>query len=424
MKNIYLFIILLTTIISACEMIGQDNLNNPNVSIDVSPSNPKVGDTVTVTLSTDAEYLTIFTGDAMHEYEKSRIKAIMENNWDSFYDTVYRVPLAPKGYNCTWKRYMKDYKTLDDVSKDFTFFGAISNIELGVYGDDFPEALYNVKYPDQNQLKFTVTDRRIPSGFIFHPHIYLFGGKNNNPAFSIFETRFVSGPEDREIRKKSSNVAIPAYFDVTVHNNETNINSTFHRQQYQFRAFQTNDVLTGRPEEGFYNFSEYYDGVPYLQYYMNNSPEKIEMTGLKVYVTGRITNNEGSYSYDLDGDGVKEKYDAELNPATGLPVKATDYSKYGGFQGDFYLSFIELGTNEYEPWHNGVNLGSVYQMTGIQKTYKYVYSTAGKYTITAVATNVGRKNYDDIDYRKSLGNSLNDYDSRRNMAQISVTIGN
>lgn len=418
-----IFISFISVGLTACQKYDA-NIETPKVTISYSPLNPKVGDAVTITLSTNAEYLTVFSGDSTHEFSKSRIKAIMENDWNSFYDSCYRTNLAPTGYNTIWNRYFKDYKTIEDVKKDFTFFGAISNIELGVYGDKFPQALLNVKYPDKNQLKFTVTDRRIPSGFIYNPGIYLFGGKSNNPCFSIFETRFVSVNEDKAIRKAGNNFVIPAFFELTIHNNDTNKDTAFYKQVYYFRSFETDDILSARPTEGFYNFSDFYDGTPYLKDYLNNAPEKIKMSQVKVYVTGRSTLDAGTYSYDLNGDGVMESYNAELDPATGLPIKETDYAKYNAFQGDVYLSYIEMGTQEYEPWSLGVNLGSVYAMTGIQKTFTYTYTKSGTYNITAVATNVGRKDVENIDYSNFRGNSLDDYDTKRSKAEVIIKVAN
>lgn len=58
----------------------------PSVQVTVSPENPKVGDEVTITISTDAQYLSLFTGDEGKMFERSRIKAIMENDWNSFYE--------------------------------------------------------------------------------------------------------------------------------------------------------------------------------------------------------------------------------------------------------------------------------------------------------------------------------------------------
>ena len=107
-----------------------------------------------------------------------------------------------------------------------------------------------------------------------------------------------------------------------------------------------------------------------------------------------------------------------------MPVHEADYAKYRGFQGDVYLSFIEMGTDEYEPWHTGVSLGSVYATGGIQKTYKYIYTEPGEFTITAVATNVGDKNYSGIDYSDPRSNSLSDYAHKRSFSTFKITVKN
>ena len=62
-----------------------------------------------------------------------------------------------------------------------------------------------------------------------------------------------------------------------------------------------------------------------------------------MYVNGRSTfvaADDSPYKYDLDGDGVLESYECELDPATGLPVHEADYTKYKGFQGDVYLYIL------------------------------------------------------------------------------------
>lgn len=54
-----------------------------------------------------------------------------------------------------------------------------------------------------------------------------------------------------------------------------------------------------------------------------------------------------------------------------------------GFQGQYASHFIEMGTDEYEPWHTGVSLGSaVYATGGIQKSIEYLYRTLVSFTIT------------------------------------------
>lgn len=416
----FTIVVFLSTVL-ACEK-HDEGIDAPKVSVTYSPENPKVGDTVTVSFSTNAEYLTVFTGDAGHEFKKSRIKAIMENDWESFSDTVYRAPLAPSGLASTWNRYLKDYQSLEEVSQDFEFFGAIENIELGVYGDDFPEALFNTTYPDKNQLKFTITDRRIPSGVIIKPNIHLFGGPANQPAFSIFETRFVSSDEDKAVRGSSANSFIPAYFDVRTLDLETGKDTVISGRLREYRTFMTNDPLSARPTEGFYPFSNFYNGNNYLRFFLESAPERLVMTELTMYMNGRATENEGNFWYDLDGDGELESYDILLDPNTGLPLNESDYTRYRGFQGDVYISYINLGTNEYEPWSLGETLRSVYHPQGIQKEYKYVYNEAGTFTITAVATNTGQKQYNGNNYKDSREYSLNDYEAKRSISEITITV--
>ena len=187
------------TSLVSCEKFGAD-VETPSVSISVSPENPKVGEEVTVTINTDAQYLTLFTGDEGKNFERSRIKAIMEHDWDSFYEECYRVSYAKNGEKTLFYKYFKDYQSIEDVKKDFEFFGAIDNIQLVPYKKgDFPEALMEMSYIGTNQLKFTVTDRRIPSGIRMKPNIHIFGGLANQPGNTIIESRFVACDADRAL---------------------------------------------------------------------------------------------------------------------------------------------------------------------------------------------------------------------------------
>lgn len=69
-----------------------------------------------------------------------------------------------------------------------------------------------MSYIGTNQLKFTVTDRRIPSGIRMKPNIHIFGGLANQPGNTIIESRFVACDADRAIRKYSNDAWVAAYF--------------------------------------------------------------------------------------------------------------------------------------------------------------------------------------------------------------------
>lgn len=416
--------------LASCEKFGED-IQTPSVTISVSPQNPKVGDEVTVTISTDAQYLSIFTGDENKQYERSRIKAIIENDWDTFYQKGYRVSYAKNGEKTLFYKYFKDYDSVEDVKKDFEFFGAIENIQLVPYKrGDFPEALMEMSYIGTNQLKFTVTDRRIPSGLRMKPDIHLFGGIDNQPGNSVIETRFVACDADKAIRKYSNDSWVAAFFGLHTEQLEdfdgysAGYKYYTRKDQRSFGAFQTNDPLSGRPTEGFYQLWDIYNRDNYLKKFFDYG-EKLVIRQIDMYVNGRSTYEaaeDSPYKYDLDGDGVLESYECELDPATGLPVNEADYSKYRGFQGDVYISFFELGTDEYEPWHTGTSLGSVYATGGLQKTYKYIYNEAGDFTITVVGTNVGDKNYSGINYNDERSNSLDDYTHKRALDSVKITV--
>lgn len=433
MKTYKLFAVLAcvySSFLTSCEKFGE-NIEAPHVNITVTPQNPKVGDIVTVTIETDAQYLSIFTGDEGHQFERSRIKAIMENDWDSFYQECYRIPYAKNGEKTLFYKYFKDYKNLDEVKKDFEFFGAIENIELVPYKKgDFPESLMEMSYIGTNQLKFTVTDRRIPSGIRFKPDIHLFGGLDNQPGNSIIESRFVACDEDRAIRKYSNDPWVTSYWGIHTEQLDDYNGYKAGYKYYtlkdirSFGAFQTNDPLSGRPTEGFYPLWDFYNRDTYLQPFLDCG-EKLVIRQIDLYVNGRATKEaaEGSpYKYDLDGDGQMEYYECEINPETGLPSHEADYAKYRGFQGDVYISFLEIGTDEYEPWHTAESLGSVYSTGGIQKTYQYVYNKAGEYTISVVGTNVGNKNYENINYNDDRSNSLNDYSQKRSVSSFTIKV--
>ncbi|MFI3333296.1 MAG: hypothetical protein SNI51_03705 [Rikenellaceae bacterium] len=434
MKNIWKLTaaFVLAILMSACEKYG-DDLETPYVRISVSSENPKVGEVVTVTIETDAQYLSIFTGDDGHVFERSRIYAIMNNDWESFQDTCYRVSLCQPGQTSTWHKYFKDYETMSEVYEDFDFFGAIEDVELVVYNEgDFPEALLDMSFPGTNQLKFTITDRRIPSGISFKPNINMMAtNSSDRGGYTLIESRLVACDEDKVVREGGNSYSPPAWWTfyteqlVDYGDWSTGYKYEITNSKGVWLASLTNDPLSGRPTNGFYALNEIFlNDSEYLSYFVDQE-EKVMITDMDLYFTRNCVDygsDTSEWKYDLDQDGVDEYYSCELNPNTGLPVNSSDYNKYKGFQGDVYLSFLEIGTDEYEPWNTGVSLGSCYYPTGISKTYEYTYTHEGQFEIYAVATNVGNKQHSDIDYDEGRGNSLDNYPTKRSTYAVKVNV--
>ena len=394
------------TIIS-CEKYDAD-LDMPSVSFSFSPTNPKVGDTVTFTVNTNADFLSIYTGDTGHKYETSRVKALVENDFDTFYDTVYRENLSG-GLPTTWYRYLKDYASLSEANEDFELYGAIQDVDLGVY--NFPQSLIKPSYPDENVLKFSITDRTVHSGIKFRPDIHIFGD-GMEPAYSQMEIRFVSSEEDKQIRRKSNVKDIATFYTVTLHDIESNTDTIATQSIFAYRTYETDDLITARTSDGFIQFGRIMEQR--FNYWLKN-PEKGYIKEVDMRLTGELArpgdeNNPNHYYYDFNGG---QYFREELDPNTGLPVNESDYRRYRGFQGDIYLSWMEFGTNEYEPFSLGQSLGSVYESDGLKKTYKYVYSESGDFKVTVVATNTGRKQYSGDGYQSTREFSYDDFDIER-----------
>ena len=160
-----------------------------------------------------------------------------------------------------------------------------------------------------------------------------------------------------------------------------------------------------------------------FSYYLEN-PEKGYVKEIDMRLTGELGksgNINDGYYYDFNGG---QYFKAELDPITGLPLHVADYKDYKAFQGDVYLSWIEFGTNEYEPFSLGKSLGSVYDARGLNKTYKYVYTESGAFNATVVATNTGRKLYKGDGYQSDRRLSYDDYDIKRSTYQLELTVSN
>lgn len=133
-----------------CEKFGVD-VEILFVSIFVFFENLKVGEEVMVMINIDVQYLIFFMGDEGKNFECLCIKVIMEYDWDSFYEECYWVFYVKNGEKILFYKYFKDYQSIEDVKKDFEFFGVIDNIQLVFYKKgDFLEVLMEMSYIGMN----------------------------------------------------------------------------------------------------------------------------------------------------------------------------------------------------------------------------------------------------------------------------------
>lgn len=408
MKRIFTISIICSFLLAfaGCEKWDADE-KPPQVSISVSPQNPKVGEEVTVTINTDAEYLSIFTGDEGHKFENSHVRYQMEYGDLAFKDTVYAEKIS-EGYDCIWKRTMADYASVEDVLKDFEFFGAVENIELGEF--ERP-ACSMMDMTHKKVLKFSITDRNTVSGFKFKPNIHLFN-------WDIFyEMRLVPCKEDSLARFNGrNNKEVHALFNMTLEKVEDGSKTVLSGDtwngsgpwcwDYFFYVYQTYEPMLPPRQNGAYNeFHSVRSRMMNENNYGYYHPEEYRACEMKIGFGWPRQPWENGDDFQVDENGFPK-----------------NLSNYKGFQGDVYIDHIQWGQDVYKSYDTGVSLGSVYTGEGLTTTYTYKYDEAGEFDIVVVGTNVGRKEYSGDGYQTERESYDAEYKKHRSKAKVTIKV--
>ncbi|MBB6463653.1 hypothetical protein [Flammeovirga kamogawensis] len=267
-----------------------------------------------------------------------------------------------------YSKHMTDYNSVEEVLKDFSFWGAIdpNSIELKEFetpaGSTTPSST-------KKQLKFTIKDRRIPSGFTINPNMELVGKEMR------MEMRLVPDKADHDVRfgDGRNNGDVTAGWRVhykdktdqlvyTVGNENSKLND-FQKQGF-YPGFETlPDADPNFKPDGFVNDWFFYctsdndvmkpgsrtpGGVrpmkdtnkrhaakvnPNVNYV--EAPDKAIISQVDILI--------GGSTYKLWQDPNKfSGYD----PETGFPKAKEDYVNVMNFQGDVYITYIEWGDKQ------------------------------------------------------------------------------
>ncbi len=445
MKNIiYLLMIAWCITFFSCtnDEFYNDKTTKPSISVSFTPENPKVGDTVVFTITGDADYVSIFSGDSLHEYNYSKVKSEIEYGIDIFNDTVFKRRTSLE--NSVYRVYFEDYDSVEDVKNDFSFFGAIdeNSIELGEFD---PPKTSLVASSRPKQLKFTIKDRRIPSGFSFKPNIHLFNW------LMYIEMRLVPDDTDYQVRFGASN------------RDNREITAGWRTHFYDVEEEQTYVAGTNPASFGDYQKAGFYPGYELLP----DADPNFDPNGFlndwwfhcsKTY-DAMVPPNGSLPGGKREFWDIKGRHAAKINPncnyvekperalisqcdvliggstyklweaadnypitSEGIPANEANYGSLMNFQGDVYLTSIEWGWHTYAPYDEGVNLGSVY--SDQKETFSYVYSKPGEFKVNVVATNTGLKNYTGNGYQDQRNYSASEYGVERAVKEVSINVTN
>ncbi len=185
---------------TSCEELKYDaNVEPPSVYINVDNPVADPGDTVFITVDSDAQYLAYYKGDLTHEFELSRTYALWKHGIDAFYDSTYKIPVTENVTEREWFFY--EYSSVSDIeAAGFSFNNCTA--ELGEY--EQPATSY-MPLNSETQLRLNIPRNDQPSQLIISPQdTYI--GKNEfgivGQSISL-ELYFVSDETDAALRETS-----------------------------------------------------------------------------------------------------------------------------------------------------------------------------------------------------------------------------
>lgn len=258
-----------------------------------------------------------------------------------------------------YSKHMSAYSSIEEVLKDFSFWGAIdkSSIEL---------VEKNENGETKKQLKFRITDRRIPSGFSIKPEKAVLGEKMR------IEMCMIPDEKDREIRfgDGRNNRTITAGWRIHIKDMKENVDYIPGVNPANFNDYQMQGFYPGYENlatadasfepKGFVNDWFFYctsdnqsmkpnSNVPGGSRPLNDLYKR--HAGKINPSCNYIENPERGIVKQLDiliGGSTYKLWESASNfsgydESTGFPKAKEDYDKAMNFQGEVYITYIEWG---------------------------------------------------------------------------------
>lgn len=368
---------------TSCEEWKYDaNVEAPSVFLNVDNPTADVGDTVFITVNSDAQYLAYYRGDLDHEFEQSRTYALWKHGIDAFYDSTYKIPVTENVTEREWFFY--NYNSVSDIeAAGFSFINCTA--ELGEY--EQPATSY-MPLNSKTQLRLNIPRNDQPSQLIISPQdTYI--GKNEfgivGQSISL-ELYFVSDETDAVLRETSGIIG------------QSELKVTY--------------VMK--------------DGKEFSHDDRGATKDDID---INFRTKNPLFYPSGGGTFGADKNIFRDMENEQIDKVilqfgSGEGIVGGDTTDYYGFSGDVYIVSIRLGSTFYNEWDEGQNLYSDYvgEQTD-EHEVKLVYEEAGTYDFWVVGTNVGRKLYtDENNYSNEFGFSSKDYDIKRTYVKETITI--
>ncbi|MFM2258079.1 MAG: hypothetical protein RLZZ424_12 [Bacteroidota bacterium] len=359
----------------------KEKLEIKDVNFTSSKTTVAVNEEVTFTFTDGADALSIYTGDARKDFEKSRINLVEQKGYteEQLKTNVYALRIPDL------KEYLLYIPKVNEVPAGYTFTGPPMEIYNGKlvpwdYSNATNSRYINMKIPNGNPYTLTIKPGNavLPQMLNYvNTNLTSLGALNTTPNNTF--SPYCSFPDGFT---STSTTGIGIKFGVQV-------------------------VIDGAASP-----------ISYTTITVRELLDNLAFNLQTVLTAWRTTN------IPLGKDPKKGIDEVRLIFNADDPIATDDDGDLLSYTGNVYMQEVRLGdaANVIQSFNEGVKIPFVYSNN--TQTYKYKYSVPGVYKAVMVATYVGRKKYSGNGYITGRPDEIlaSEYDLERRFKTIEITV--
>lgn len=350
-----------------------------DVSFTADKSTVASGEKVTFSIGHGADLSSIYTGDAGHDFLKSRINLV---ELQSYTEEQLRSNIFGERIE-NLQEFLVSIPTLDAIPSDYSFDGDMALYDGKLVPWDFSDVT-NSRYiqltlngSTPQTLSFRPNNAVIPTMLDYNNNKLRQLGALRNVANNTFAP-FASFPSG--FSASSSSNGITTKFGIQV-------------------------IIDGQ--------------VSAVRYY--TVPVRELLDNLNFNIDGLINDFQASFP-DVDMTKGIEEIRWIFNADD--PEATDDDGTLLAYAGNVYIQEMRIGSadNVVKGFDRGVSIPYVHE--GTAQTIEHTYNAAGTYTVTLVSSFIGRKKYSDDGYRTNRPDEISaeEYDIKRTFKEITITV--
>jgi hypothetical protein len=375
-KYSFIFLTVCFSVLSSCK---KDTIDIVDVPFSASKTTVAKGEEVIFTFGSGADALSIYTGDAGKDFQKSRIFLVEQKGYT---EEQLKTQLFAERID-SLKEYLVRIPNSETVPSNFSY----TSPEMAIYNGTLVPWDYS-KSTESHYVRFKLADGN-PQTVTFKPNnavLPVMLGWTNTKLMSL-----------GALNTTPNNIFAPfcAFTDGFTPQSTAGVSVRFGIQV----------VIDGKESP-----------ITYITQTVRELLDNLNFDLTTTITAWRTANPTLKIAKGLDE--VRLIFNAD-NPAT-----TDDDGDLLSYKGNVYLQEVRLGSadNMIRTFNTGVTVPYVFD--GKTQTYKYKYTTAGTYQATMVATYIGRKKYSGDGYKTNRADEVlaTEYEIERRVKTIEIKV--